>query len=368
VFEFPARLMKEGSPEEHFHNQEERRLFYVALTRAQERLTITSVVEPKGKVPPFVEDLLLDPVVRRRDILQLKPKLAAVATASAAGDGSRAATQQESLFSPRAGNPRVFSRIAEWAETFHPPSPEPLELHPSAVQSYRGCPQRYLFSALWSLQEGPKATLTFGRVMHGTIRRMMAEFKKGNRLPFDEVERIYEAEWSDKGYEDEYQEGEYKKDGLEQLRAFHRWVGGQTLEILQLEKPFELPVENNVILKGRIDQINSLGGNNVEVVDYKTGKPQKQTEARKDLQLSVYAIATREILERNPVRLVFHYLQDNERLESTRDAKQLDETLRIVQEVAADIRAANFPPKVAFACRACAYRPICPAHEEALSS
>jgi len=68
------------------------------------------------------------------------------------------------------------------------------------------------------------------------------------------------------------------------------------------------------------------------------------------------------------VRLVFHYLQDNERLETTRDAKQLAETLHIVQEVAADIRAANFPAKVAFACRACAYRPICPAHEEALIS
>lgn len=367
VFEFPVRLMKEGTPEDHFHTQEERRLFYVALTRAQERLTVTSVTEPKGKVPPFVEDLMMDPAVRRRDVVQLAPKLAAV-PAPDSGDRAKTATQQDSLFSPRAGNPKVFARIAEWAQTFHPPSPEPLELHPSALQSYRSCPQRYLFSAVWSLPEGPKATLTFGRVIHGTIRRMMAEFKKGNRLPFEEVERIYEMEWSGKGYEDEYQEKEYKKDGLEQLRVFHQAVSGQNLEILELEKNFELPVENNVVLKGRIDQINSLGRNDVEVVDYKTGKPQKQTEARKDLQLSVYAIAAKEIFELNPVRLVFHYLQDNERLETTRDAKQLAETLRIAQEVAADIRASNFPPKETFACRACAFRPICPAHEEALSS
>ena len=373
VFEFPARLMKEGEPEEAFHNQEERRLFYVALTRAQERLTITSLAEPRGKVPPFIEDMLMDPALKRRDILQLAPKLAAVG----AKPGEKAASiepPQDSLFSPKSGSPRVFTRIAEWAETFHPPSPEPLELHPSAVQAYRACPQRYLFSSLWSLQEGAKATLTFGRVMHATIRRVMAELKKGNRLPFEEVERIYETEWSDKGYEDDYQEGEYKKDGLEQLRVFHGTMSGEALQILELEKPFELPVENNVILKGRIDQINALGGalggrggKDVEIVDYKTGKPQKQTEARKDLQLSVYAIAAKEIFELNPVRLVFHYLQDNERLETARDAKQLDETLKIVQEVAADIRASNFPPKEAFACRACAYRPICPAHEEALS-
>jgi RecB family exonuclease len=236
------------------------------------------------------------------------------------------------------------------------------------VQSYRSCPQRYLFSSLWSLQEGPKATLTFGRVVHGTIRRMMAEFKKGNRLPFDEVQRIFETEWSTVGFEDEYQEGEYKKDGLEQLRSFHQAALEQPLLVLELEKTFALPVENNVILKGRIDQINSLGRRDVEIVDYKTGKPKKDSDARKDLQLSIYAIATKEIFEWNPVRMVFHYLQNNQRQETTRDAKQLDDAVRVVQEAAADIRAGEFPAKPGFICRNCAYKPICPAHEEAMGT
>jgi DNA helicase-2/ATP-dependent DNA helicase PcrA len=236
------------------------------------------------------------------------------------------------------------------------------------VDSYRRCPQKYLFTYLWSLQEGAKATLTFGRVMHSTIRRVMAEFKKGNRLPFEEVQRLFETEWSAAGFEDDYQEGEYKKDGLEQLRALHQAVLQETPEILELEKTFALPVENNVVLKGRIDQINSLGRGDVEIVDYKTGKAKKETEARRDLQLSIYAIAAKEIFEMNPARLVFHYLQDNSRQETTRNAKQLEEAQEIVQEVAADIRARSFPAKEGFICRSCAYRPICPAHEETLSA
>jgi DNA helicase-2/ATP-dependent DNA helicase PcrA len=364
VFEFPARLMKEGAPEVHFHHQEERRLFYVALTRAQDRLTITSLAERRGKIPPFIEDILMEPRVKRRDVLQLAPKVAPVqaeVSSEAESEG-----EQDSLFAPL-GRAKVFSRIAQWAKTFHPPSPEPLELHPSAVQSYRSCPQKYLFSSLWSLQEGPKATLTFGRVMHGTIRRMMAEFKKGNRLPFDEVQQIYETEWSRVGYEDDYQEGEYQKDGLEQLRHFHQTIVEQPLVVLELEKSFELPVENNVILKGRMDQVNSLGRRDVEIVDYKTGRAKKDLDAQKDLQLSIYAIAAREIFEWNPVRMVFHYLQNNQRQETTRDAKQLDEAQKAVQETAADIRAGEFPAKPGFVCRNCAYKPICPAHEEALS-
>jgi DNA helicase-2/ATP-dependent DNA helicase PcrA len=365
VFEFPAALMKEGAPEEQFHNQEERRLFYVALTRAEDRLTITALAEKKGRVPPFIEDILMEPGIQRLDVWQLAPKPAANATN---GTQPAAATATGSLFAPPVDRPRLFSRIAAWAETFLPAPPEPLELNPSAVDSYRRCPQKYLFAYLWSLQEGPKATLTFGRVMHATIRRVMAEFKKGNPLPFEEVQRLFETEWSASGFEDDYQEGEYKKDGLEQLRALHQAVLEQTPEILELEKTFALPVENNVVLKGRIDQINLLGRNEVEIVDYKTGRAKKETEARRDLQLSIYAIAAKEILELNPVRLVFHYLQDNSRQETTRSAKQLDDAQEIVQEVAADIRARSFPAKEGFICRSCAFRPICPAHEETLSA
>jgi DNA helicase-2/ATP-dependent DNA helicase PcrA len=123
-----------------------------------------------------------------------------------------------------------------------------------------------------------------------------------------------------------------------------------------------------VIVAGRIDQINSLGRSDVEIVDYKTGKPKKDADARKDLQLSIYALAAREIFELNPVRLVFYYLQNNEIQVTTRDAKQLDEAQKIVLEAAADIRAGEFQATPGFVCRSCAYKPICPAHEEALSS
>jgi len=85
------------------------------------------------------------------------------------------------------------------------------------------------------------------------------------------------------------------------------------------------------------------------------------------LQLSLYALAAKEIFEWNPVRLVFHYLQNNQIQVTTRDVKQLEEAQAIVLEAADDIRAGQFPPNPGFVCRSCAYKPICPAYEEALS-
>src|SRR5947209_8555888 len=366
VFEFPVELMKEGSPAEQFHIQEERRLFYVALTRAEDRLTITTVTEKKGKVPVFIEDIVMEPAIKRQDVRQIMPKLSPAEKRQRAREDN---PEDMQLFPAAAEPAKIFSRIADWAEEFHPPSAEPLTLSPSALGGYRTCPQRYLFGYLWSLREGPKAAMSFGAVMHTTIKRFVDQLRKGVKLPFDEVQRIFEAEWNSKGFEDEYQEEEYKKDGIEQLRAFHVGMMKEPAEALAQEKAFELPLDNNVIIKGRIDQINSLGNKrDVEIVDYKTGRPKKDVDAKKDLQLSLYALAVKEILELNPVRLVFHYMQDNQRQETTRDAKQLDEAQIIVQEVAGDIRAGEFRAKRGFICRNCAYKPICPAHEETLST
>ena len=56
--------------------------------------------------------------------------------------------------------------------------------------------------------------------MHTTIKRFVEQMRKGVKLPFEEVARIFETEWTSAGFEDDYQEGEYKKDGIEQLGCF----------------------------------------------------------------------------------------------------------------------------------------------------
>jgi DNA helicase II / ATP-dependent DNA helicase PcrA len=365
VFEFPAALMKEGEPAEQFHIQEERRLFYVALTRAENRLTLTTLTEKKGKIPVFIEDLLMDPAIKRRDIHQMKPKLP---DAPAAARKHSLFIVEPQLFPISDEPPRLFSRIADWAEEFHPPTPEPLTLSPSAVSNYRSCPQQYLFSRSWRLREGPKAVLSFGSVMHTTIKRFVDQLRRGVKLPFEDVARVFNIEWSSAGFEDDYQEQGYKQEGLEQLRTFYTSIIETPTQVLELEKSFELPLANNVTIIGRMDQVNSLGGKDVEIIDYKTGKPKKDNDAKRDLQLSLYALAAKEIFEWNPVRLVFHYLQNNQIQVTARDDKQLDEAQKIVLEAADDIRAGQFSPNPGYVCRSCAFRPICPAHEESLSS
>src|SRR5215469_13903270 len=130
LFVFPDRLMKEELPEGDFHIQEERRLFYVALTRAQDRLTLTTVREKKNKVPVFLEDILMEATIKRRDLLEIAPK---PKQAKQSGETNDQSAPGE-LFPAEHAPAKIFTRIANWAEQFHPPSPEPLKLSSSAVE------------------------------------------------------------------------------------------------------------------------------------------------------------------------------------------------------------------------------------------
>lgn len=68
LIQFPDELRKGPRPPSNIHLQEERRLFYVAMTRAQERLYVSSVAKPGRKPSQFVDDLVSDAAVAGRDI------------------------------------------------------------------------------------------------------------------------------------------------------------------------------------------------------------------------------------------------------------------------------------------------------------
>ncbi|HEX9760406.1 MAG TPA: ATP-dependent DNA helicase, partial [Candidatus Acidoferrales bacterium] len=360
LLEFPADLMKEEQPVGDFHIQEERRLFYVAVTRARRRLTLTTVAHSRSKPSPFLDDIKLDLPLMHNDVVELNPKVDVPPEAEAEAPPVESSDQ---LFGAADPGARGYSRIGAWARTYRPPVFEPLRLSASAVDNYNSCPMKFLLANRWGVRGGPRAAMTFGNVMHTTIKHVVAELGRNRRLRFEDVAEIYEREWKSAGYSDDYQEEEYRKDGREQLRVFFESYRANPAGVLHQEKTFELAMAGNLIVTGRIDQVNQLEGREVEIVDYKTGSPRSELDAKKSLQLSIYAIAVRDQLERDPVRLTLYNLSTNEPVCSTRSDKQLIEARGKILEVADQIRAGHFPPKPGFVCRNCEFVPICPEHE-----
>jgi len=363
VFEFPVDLMKEEQPQGDFQIQEERRLFYVAVTRAQQRLTLSTIVNKRKKASPFLEDFLRNPKIQKLDTAQTAPRVL-VPEEDAPDELDVAAPDPGPLFRSLRENSKAYSRVALWARAFHPPRPEPLQLSASAIGAYETCPMKYLFRYSWGVRGGPNPQAQFGNMMHATIKEFVGEVRKrGKSVPLEEMWAIFDRVWTSAGFPDEYQEEEYRKAGREQLEAFYHSYIAAPADVLYQEKPFELPLEHEIVVTGRMDQVNRAGKDAVEIIDYKTGKMRDAKKAAGDLQLGIYALAAREVLDLEPSRLVFYNLVNNEAVATTRDEKALAATKQKIAEVADLIRAGVFPAKPTFACAYCDYKAMCPAHE-----
>ena len=371
VFEFPGELMKEEMPEGDFHVQEERRLFYVALTRAKQRLTLCTVINKWKKPSLFLEDFLQDRKIKTLDAQQLSPKVALPPIEEAAAPEPDPAEPLD-LFAPLRRSElhedsRAYSRVALWAKAFHPPRPEPLQLSASAINAYESCPMKYMFGRMWSLRGGPHAEATFGSVMHTTVQEFVRELRQGRKVSADELRTIYEREWRSAGFPDDYHETEYRNEGREALEKFYETYMAEPPDVVHQEKTFELPLAHEISVVGRIDQVNRIGRKEYEIVDYKTGRPKDAKKAADDLQLSIYALAARDVLEIEPTRLAFYNLMTNETVFTTRDEKALSAAKQRIAEVADRIRGGDFAPKPGYGCASCDYKPLCPAHEQLVS-
>jgi len=366
VIEFPEELRKGPRPPEDIHEQEERRLFYVAMTRAQERLYISSVSKPGKKTSIFVNELLSNPAVAARDVERVEVPVVPPESTAALPRPRRAAaappSPQGDLFAAAPDPGSVHPRLAEWAAQPLADHPGKLRLSASAIETYEECPQKFKFSHYLKIPAGPQPALTFGNVMHQCVRHYF-ELRKKGEVRWEDLEAFFLSSWKNAGFEDEYQEQAYKKSGLEQLREFAAKQESCDTLPLGMETHFALDL-GDVILEGRIDQINPLRDRAVELVDYKTGRPPSQRDADQSLQLSVYALAAHEQMNLRPARLTFYSLTNNAPVSTVRTEKDLEGIRAQVRGVAEQIRQQRFPPQPGFACKYCDYVMVCPAHEE----
>jgi len=373
VIEFPDALRKGPVPPLNLHLEEERRLFYVAMTRARQRLYVSSVGRKGKKASTFIDDLLSDPVVRGRDIEQLDledlpERTEPVKTSSRKSVKGNGATQPSLFAEPGPAPDAVHPPLPEWAQAIPATASDgKLRLSATAIETYLECPLKFKFSHLYHIPTSPQAALTFGNIMHQSVRHYFT-LRKDGKVSFDDLRKFYLGSWKNVGFEDSYQEETYRKSGLGQLREFTERHNAIPIaaESVRMEVHFEIEM-NEVVLEGRIDQINPVEPGDpalVQLVDYKTGRPRTQKDADKSLQLSVYALAARRQMGLDPQGLIFYNLTNNQPVASVRTQKELDGVQQKILAVAEEIRRMIFPPTPGFACRYCEFVPICPAHEE----
>ncbi|MCX6704024.1 MAG: ATP-dependent DNA helicase [Candidatus Woesebacteria bacterium] len=330
----PDSLIKEILPVGDYHLEEERRLFYVGMTRAKEKLILTAADyygegKREKKLSPFIFEALGDRAV----------------------SAEKTAVKVDQLsFLDYKTKTKSAEASAKVDEALHIDY-----LSYSQIETFQTCPLHYKLRYIYKVPTPTSASQSFGTAMHATLKEFYETFAsdptsyKTSRGLEVLMTKLLEKNWVKEGYTSKKHEHDFFEKGKVYLSGFLKNGFNPKILPVALEQPFTVPIGKDLKIGGRVDRVDDLGNGEIEIVDYKTGANLPlQKDVDKNLQLSFYALGATKIpttpFGKTPdkIKLSLYYLDEQEKISTTRTAKQLEEAVNEIIKVRDEIEKSDF--------------------------
>ena len=298
---------------------EERRLFYVACTRARQRLVVTAVAstDDDGDQPSrFVAELAITPVHRQgrpRRPLSLAGLVSELRRTLADPDQPAALRRAAAVRLARLAREQVAGRAlapaadpATWWGTrarSHAavpvrPEHEPVSLSASAVSGLLDCPARWFLEREAGGAHKTTQAQGFGNVVHALADRV----GRGDLAPgdLDGLMELVDLVWPQLTFRTPWsgsREREEIRLALGRFLSWHGRPGARTVLATEaaLRAEVTLPDGRRVLLQGYADRLEVDDDGRVVVVDLKTGKyPPPDNQLGENPQLGLYQLAVEQ--------------------------------------------------------------------------
>ncbi|MCD6136030.1 ATP-dependent helicase [Candidatus Bipolaricaulota bacterium] len=349
----PDGLIKDILPgaESDFHKQEERRLFYVGMTRAKEELYLTSAKDYGGKRPRKPSQFV-------SEALDLPPAALNVVKSSPVASLLRRGKQP-------------VEEVMSDDLVLIPRGEEMLVLSNKKIDDYLTCPMKYRYIHILKVPIRQHHSVIYGSAIHQAIKRYNTARHIGEAISLSDVQDAFRKAWQTEGFlTREHEELRYQ-EGLQALSEFYTHAQAEEATPTYIEQHFSF-VDSGVKIVGVFDRIDIPNINRPQdglIIDYKTSQVKSQEEAEKKTkasrQLAIYALAYEHLFNALPAALELRFLTPKlfiGRVAPTE--KALDKARSEIERAAKGIRAGRFPAEPSyFACSYCPYRAICPAKQ-----
>jgi superfamily I DNA/RNA helicase/RecB family exonuclease len=277
---------------------EERRLFYVAVTRARCQLIVTAVGGADAEERPsrFLAELAGDDIEPEqvtgpgRRWLSLPALTAELRRAAADGALSgpvrRAAAAQLARLAGagvRGASPRHWYALTELS-TSGPVTDRPVRLSPSQVENFTRCGLRWMLESAAGVST-PGVLRHFGIVIHAA-----AALAADGTDDADITKRIDEA-WHHLDFGSTWYSAKQRDQAERMVRKFLDWHRANPRQLIAIEKDLRVSV-GEVEITGRVDRLERDADGTAIVVDLKTGSSRPGDEdLDRHPQLGVYQLA-----------------------------------------------------------------------------
>ena len=267
---------KANMPKIEDESDDERRLFYVSLTRAKEEVFITySNLDENGRevLPsPFISDIRGN-CRENVDVSNFEKKIS---------------EKPQVLFAERqpTGAKEVDQEFILELWQSHP-------LSVTALNNYLECSWKYFYVNLLRVPSVPERYQLYGTAMHGAVDDLY-KAKKDREVDEKFLLNSYKRRLGNLGL-NEKEEKEYWRKGEKALSGWFKWARPDLASpaISEFSTTVALPSKNHqksrVLLSGKLDKIEFLSGNKVSVTDFKTGRQKSRNEIEGLLSLKAMA-------------------------------------------------------------------------------
>lgn len=337
AIELPEALIKDLLPEGDYHLQEERRLFYVAMTRAREALYLSCAYDYGGKTSRKVSQFVLE-------ALEL-----ATPNPPAKSAGAKELLERSDVQAPLP----VAARS----------TPAVLRLDAHGVDDYLTCPLKYRFSHLLRIPVMRHHLVVYGAALHKAVEEFFRRRLQGGGMDEAELLRVFDAHWSSEGFLTQEHETLRRAQAVATLQRFHARQQAHPEHPTFIEEKFKFPLEDLLVI-GRWDRVDRESGGAV-IIDYKSSEVRDQAaadrRARESLQMRVYALAWRILHGELPQRVELRFLETDITGTARFSEEDLEQVRGALRQSARGIRAEQFEAKPQeFSCHWCAFQAICP--------
>ena len=242
--------------------EELRRLFYVALTRAEQHLFISySKYKNDGKE--------LEPSMFIAEIQDLHPELATTAGTVSAEDIFTFSSLQFTAAAPE---------IEKLEEELIGRLLEKFSMNVTALNNYLKCPLEFYFKNLVRIPSPKNEATEFGSSVHYALEQLFRKMQDGGKEQFPSKEEfISDFEWYMHRHRESFTKEQFERRleyGHEVLNNYYDKYILLFNKIVAIERNIRNVVVRDVPLKGKLDKLE-FDGKSVIVVDYKTGDPEK---------------------------------------------------------------------------------------------
>ncbi len=349
----PDDLIKEVLPVGNAHLQEERRLFYVGMTRAKSRLFLSGSSfygegKREHKISPYVLEAVGESGIQKALVSaqDSKGQLAIFDLPSLRNSFGQLADDDKPVKAKKVKHiPRAFSF--------------------SQIQTYLTCPLKYKYQYILKIPTSAGSAASFGTSIHNALQFFYQQHMQNLQPTLNTLLELYKTNWVPIGYGSKKYEQEMKFEGERILREFYNTYHSETLKIAGLEQWFKIKIEDGIYISGKIDRIDYLNDGKIEIIDYKTGKVPSDADLKKEMQLSLYARAATDpslfgkTLDKITVSYI--YFQENKKVSLTKTQKDLDIVMTTIDDVVSKIRVGKFDAHVGPWCSWCPFKINCEA-------